>query len=107
MKGITMCADCAYYNIKTHKCTLGCTGEPCIENGDDVRFFTDCPLPNVVEVRHGEWHECWHTDTVCASICTNCEKAATQARMIVGQELMTNVRYPLCPNCGAKMDGGE
>ena len=58
------------------------------------------------EVRHGEWHECWYTDTVCASICTNCGKAATQARHIVGQELMTNVRYPLCPNCGARMDGG-
>ena len=53
-------------------------------------------------VRHGEWHECWHTDTVCASICTNCGKAATQARVIVGQELMTNVRYPLCPHCGSR-----
>lgn len=55
MKGITMCADCAYYNMKTHKCTRGCTGEPDIENGDDVRFFTDCPLPNVAEVRYGKW----------------------------------------------------
>lgn len=59
------------------------------------------------EVRHGEWHECWHTDTVCASICTNCGKAATQARVIVGQELMTNVRYPLCPNCGADMRASD
>lgn len=29
-----MCADCAYYNMKTHKRTRGCTGEPDIENGD-------------------------------------------------------------------------
>lgn len=61
------------------------------------------PTIEAEPVRHGEWHECWHTDTVCASICTNCGKAATQARVIVGQELMTNVRYPLCPFCGVKM----
>ena len=62
------------------------------------------PAIEAEPVRHGEWHECWHTDTVCASICTNCGKVATQARVIVGQELMTNVRYSLCPNCGARMD---
>ena len=56
------------------------------------------------EVRHGEWHESWYTDTVCASICTNCGKAATQART---REDMTNVRYPLCPHCGARMNGGS
>lgn len=61
------------------------------------------PTIDAKPVRHGEWHESWYTDTVCASICTNCGKGATQARHIVGQELMTNVRYPLCPNCGADM----
>lgn len=74
-----------------------------------IGTFIECALrvknaPTIEpEVRHGEWHECWHTDTVCASICTNCGKATTQSRTIVGQELMTNVRYPLCPNCGADM----
>ena len=64
----------------------------------------EAPTIEAEPVRRGEWHECWYSDTVCASICTNCGKAATQARMIVGQELMTNVRYPLCPNCGARME---
>ena len=84
------------------------------------RVLPECKYPELLKkavdeqptieaepVRHGEWHECWHTATVCASICTNCGKAATQSRVIVGQELMTNVRYPLCPNCGARMDATD
>lgn len=31
MKGITLCAECAYYNMKKHKCTRGATDE-----GEDV-----------------------------------------------------------------------
>lgn len=55
MKGITLCADCAYYNMRTHKCKRGATGEPDLSKGDDVRFFTDCPLTDVKPVRHGRW----------------------------------------------------
>jgi hypothetical protein len=44
VKGITLCADCAYYDMKKHKCCQGAVGEPNLEKGDDVRFFTDCPL---------------------------------------------------------------
>lgn len=95
MKGITMCADCAYYNIKTHKCTLGCTGEPCIENGDDVRFFTDCPLPNVVEVRHGKWHPVRGVYDLTKWVCCLC-----------GHYVPNGLDRNYCPNCGAKMDGG-
>ena len=72
-----------------------------------ARIIDQMPAIEAEPVRHGEWLECWCNDKVCASICTSCGKAATQARVIVGQELMTNVRYPLCPNCGAKMDGGD
>ena len=43
MKGITICADCAYYSLKKHKCTRGCT-----DNSDlKAPFFADCPLPDV------------------------------------------------------------
>lgn len=43
MKGITLCAECAYYSTKKHKCTRGATdeGEP------TARFYADCPLPEV------------------------------------------------------------
>lgn len=95
MKGITMCADCAYYNMKTHKCTRGCTGEPDIENGDDVRFFTDCPLPNVKEVRHGRW-----IDKGEYAVCTECcGRSGTQYDGVEPIPLMTQ----FCPHCGADM----
>lgn len=58
----------------------------------DAAHFARTAQEIKLEVQHGEWHESWHTDTVCASICTNCGKATTQSRTIVGQELMTNVR---------------
>jgi len=28
MKGIELCAECAYYNMKSHKCTRGCKIDP-------------------------------------------------------------------------------
>ena len=61
-------------------------------------YVNEMPTIEAEPVRHGEWHGSWYTDTVCASICTNCGKATTQART---KEDMTNVRYPLCPNCGS------
>lgn len=96
MKGITMCADCAYYNMKTHKCTRGCTGEPDIENGDDVRFFTDCPLPNVAEVRHGRWE---NIDPSFAHVyCSECGAAADKHLA---------KRYKGCPFCLCVMDAPD
>lgn len=46
MKGITCCADCAYYNMKKHRCTRSATDE------GDARshFYADCPLPDVTPV---------------------------------------------------------
>lgn len=48
MKGISLCADCAYYDLKKHKCKRGCTVDPDISKGEDVRFYVDCPLPDVI-----------------------------------------------------------
>ena len=56
MKGITLCADCAYYDLKKHKCNNGATVDPDISKGQDVRFYVDCPLDDVEPVRH--WIPC-------------------------------------------------
>lgn len=42
MKGITCCADCAYYNMKKHRCTRS------VDEGKPTdHFYADCPLPTV------------------------------------------------------------
>lgn len=51
MKGITLCADCAYYSMKKHRCIRGATDD----SDPRARFFADCPLPDVVPVNHGRW----------------------------------------------------
>lgn len=42
MKGITCCADCAYYNMKKHHCTRASD-----EGKPTDHFYADCPLPTV------------------------------------------------------------
>ena len=46
MKGIKLCAECADYNWKKHKCNRGSS----IETNARDPFYDDCPLPEVVEV---------------------------------------------------------
>lgn len=50
MKGITCCADCAYYNIKKHKCTRASD-----EGKPTDHFYADCPLPDVTDNHAGQW----------------------------------------------------
>ena len=51
MKGIELCAECAYYNMKSHKCTRGCKIDPDSKKGEDIHFFVDCPLSDVQPVK--------------------------------------------------------
>ena len=44
MKGIACCADCAYYNLRKHRCTRGCKDEGAAQD----HFYRDCPLPDVI-----------------------------------------------------------
>ena len=101
MKGITLCADCAYYNMRTHKCKRGATGEPDLSKGDDVRFFTDCPLTDAKPVRNGTWKYGYNPDV--GFLCYFCSACGKEAYWDTdyGQQ-----RFDFCPNCGADMRGG-
>lgn len=114
MKGIELCAECAYYNMKSHKCTRGCKIDPDSKKGEDIRFFVDCPLPDVQPVKHGRWEEIhislckWipedekeegHSFYMAELKCSCCERynAVTFA--------LTLNKPDYCQLCGARMDG--
>jgi hypothetical protein len=40
MKVITLCAECAYYSMKKHECTMGAKDE----SDPRAKFYGDCPL---------------------------------------------------------------
>jgi len=66
--------------------------------------ITAIPAADVAPVRHGRWIEenpdCLDGDSVY--VCSVCGETWT---LIEGTPLDNNMHY--CPNCGAKMDGGE
>lgn len=62
-----------------------------------------CQAADVAPVVHGQWvtpH--WHN----SDYCYNCSKCGGEA-MHREYQWARNGIYPICPNCGAKMDGGD
>lgn len=60
------------------------------------------PAANVVPVVHGKWiRPHWKNSDYCCD-CSECDGEAMH------REYQWNKKgiYPICPNCGAKMDGG-
>ena len=65
----------------------------CEEPGDFRKAIENAPTVDAVEVVHAMWNfdaEWWEY------VCSNCRRAIGNAKT-----------YPYCPNCGAKMDGGN
>ena len=103
MKGIELCAECAYYNMKSHKCTRDCKIDPDSEKGEDIHFFVDCPLPDVQPVKQCKMiphkPDCrGYTDTF---FCTNCQLHIHLG--FIGQRYGGNY----CIECGAEVEDGE
>jgi hypothetical protein len=67
-----------------------------------VMSIADVPTADVVEVKHGKWEkptlnlECFADGYV---ICSECN--------VMLPNITEIPEYYYCPNCGAKMDGGE
>ena len=76
------------------------------KNMDEIQEDLDmlfCMLPaeNVAPVRHGRWIKENSRKKSYLWICSNCRKIA----YFCGGD--GKCAYQYCPNCGARMDGGE
>ena len=66
-----------------------------------VDAIGDAPTVDAVEVVHGRWYYRNPTDTLNEHLmCTAC-------KCLFWKNIEEMVSYPYCPNCGAKMDGGN
>ena len=82
------------------------SNSPChsryMEQLNERTFFkqviADFPAADVVPVRHGRWIEKQEKDTFAGYLyryeCSECGRVEQR-------------KEPYCPNCGAKMDGGD
>ena len=74
---------------------------------DEIWKFTAMtdrfPTVDAVEVVHSRWKRT--TGGYDGYICSNCE--SVKIKKDICDFLMTTKRWNFCPNCGAKMDGGN
>ena len=75
-----------------------------IEEGANCKHFKD--KADIVEVKHGEWEMCADEYEICASefVCSACKESFVSSEM-TDEQFLEMMKY--CPNCGARMDGGE
>lgn len=83
------CADCNSYNgVRCRACGTG----------DAIDMIEDAPAADVAPVVHGRWaHDRVFGDNFL--VCSKCQ--------FVSEDKATRRYYHYCPNCGAKMDGGN
>ena len=71
------------------------------------RAILDAPSADVAPVRHGKWislTECANEGVYC-SICK--KKVWKSDYALCSHKSRNKLRSDYCPNCGAKMDGGD
>jgi hypothetical protein len=78
-------------------------GEAHLKGLNPLWELRDVPAADVAPVVHGEWvRPHWKGSDYCCD-CSECDGEAMH------REYQWNKKgiYPICPNCGAKMDGGN
>lgn len=71
--------------------------------GDAIDMIEDAPAADVAPVVHGRWiRPHWKNNNYCCD-CSECGGEA----MHRDYQWNKNGVYPICPSCGAKMDGGN
>ena len=81
------CVGCnSYHGVRCRACGTG----------DAIDMIEDAPAADVAPVVHGEWEIVVGSNGKEYMVCTCCR---------VSQDLTGVFTY--CPNCGAKMDGGN
>lgn len=74
---------------------------------DGINAVLELPSADVVEVKHGEWEQKevfeakGHVDELQSAFCPVCQRYHTTPYSYYF------TRYNYCPNCGARMDGGD
>ena len=83
------CADCNSYNgVRCRACGTG----------DVIDMIEDAPAADVAPVVHGRWEFFGPNRLIKECMCGTCSVCKVRSKYIVNTML--------CPNCGAKMDGG-
>lgn len=83
------CADCNSYNgVRCRACSTG----------DAIDMIEDAPAADVAPVVHGRWEFLGPNRFIKECMCGTCSVCKVRSKYIVNTVL--------CPNCGAKMDGG-
>lgn len=63
------------------------------------QYIEIMPAVDAAPARHGLWEEKMeHAGYVCCSVCHDC---------YVEKEWLLNLKWGWCPQCGARMDGGD
>ena len=74
-----------------------------VQMADLVDIFAEIPDADVAPVVHGRWiRPHWKNNNYCC----DCSECGVEA-MHRDYQWHKNGVYPICPNCGAKMDGGN